>query len=176
MRRLVYVAIAVVLVLSPIAVAQAPPTAGPEHKRMSYFVGTWTFTGTAKDSPMGKGGPITLKETCELMEGGFALVCRSEGKGPMGPQRAVSIMSYDADKKAYSYTAAESNMPVFTATGQVKGPVWTWTVQSPMGGQTMTTRVTVTEKDAKSQDFVMESSMDGKTFTRLAEAKVTKNN
>ena len=175
MRRLTFVAIAFVLVLSSLAAVQAPmPTAGPEHKRLNYFAGSWTLTGTAMDSPMGKGGPMTMKETCELMEGGFAIVCRSQGKGPMGPQRAVSIMSYDAEKKAYSYTAAESNMPVFTASGQVNGPTWTWTAQSSMGGQTITTRVTVTEKDPKSYDFVMELSMDGKTFARLAEAKVTK--
>jgi hypothetical protein len=168
---MILVAISVVVLESSITVAQMPmPTAGPEHKRMQYFAGTWTFTGTVKDSPMGKGGPMTMKETCELMDGGFAVVCRSEGKGPMDPQKAVSIMSYDAEKKTYTYTAAESGMPVFTALGQVKGPTWTWTMQS----SGMTTRVTVTEKDAKSYDFAMEMSMDGKTFARIAEAKVTK--
>ena len=172
MRRIVFVAMATLGVVVPsMLAAQMPmPTAGPEHKRMNYFVGTWTFTGTAKDTPMGKGGPITLKETCELMDGGFAVVCRSDGKGPTGPQKAVSIMSYDAEKKAYSFTAAESNMPVFTASGQVTGPTWTWTTQA--SGMTM--RVTVTEKDPKAYDFVMEMSMDGKTFARIAEAKVTK--
>jgi hypothetical protein len=167
-----FVAMAVVAVVPTLVVAAqlAAPTAGPEHKRVHYFVGTWNFNGTVKDSPMGKGGPMTMKETCELMDGGFAVVCRGEGKGPMGPQKTVSIMSYDAEKKTYTFTAAESGMPVFTALGQVKGPTWTWTMQS----SGMTTRVTITEKDPRAYDFVMEMSMDGKTFARLAEAKVTK--
>ena len=173
MRRFVAVAIVSFVVVPTLASAQMP-TAGPEHKRMAYFVGTWNFTGTAKDSPMGPGGPVTNKETCELMDGGFAVVCRSEGKSPMGPTKAVSIMTYDAEKKAYTYTAAESNMPVITATGHVKGSTWTWTVESMMGTQRMTMRVTVTEASPTSYDFAMEVSMDGKSFARLMEAKATK--
>jgi hypothetical protein len=123
---------------------------------------------------MGPGGPITMKEVCELMDGGFAVVCRTDGKGPMGPQKAVSIMTYDAEKKAYAYTAAESNMPVFTAMGQVTGTTWTWTSQMPLGTQRLTVRVTMTEDGPKSYDFAMEMSMDGKTFARLAEGKFTK--
>jgi hypothetical protein len=173
MRRIVIVTIVSLVTLSALAFGQAP-TAGAEHKRMTYFVGTWNFTGTAKDSPMGAGGPITYKESCELMDGGFAVVCRSEGKGPMGPQKAVSIMTYDVAKKTYTYTASESNMPVFTATGQLKGSAWMWTTEMMMGTQRVTTRVTVTETSPKSYDFVMEMSMDGKTFARLAEGKATK--
>ena len=123
---------------------------------------------------MGKGGPVTFKETCELMEGGFSLVCRSDGKSPMGPTRAVAIMGYDADKKAYTYTAAESNSPVFIATGQVQGSTWTWTLESSMGTQKLTTRVTVKENGPKSYDFTMEMSMDGKTFQQIVAGKATK--
>jgi hypothetical protein len=159
-----------------VASAQAPkpPVAGPEHKRLAYFAGTWNFSGTAKDSPMGPGGPITFKEVCELMDGGFALVCRSDGKSPMGPVKSASIMSYDADKKTYTFTAAESNSPVFTALGQVDGPAWTWRTETNMGGSKMYTRVTVREGGPKAYDFRMELSMDGKTFAPLVEGKATR--
>jgi hypothetical protein len=173
MKRHVTCAIALTLFLHGGVSAQLP-TAGPEHKRLAYFAGTWNFNGTMKEGPMGPGGPISYKEVCELMDGGFALVCRTEGKGPMGPTRAVGIMSYDAEKKAYSYTAAESNMPVFTATGQVSGKTWTWTTSAMMGTQRVTTRVIVTEGDGKHYDFVMEMSMDGKSFARVVEGKSTK--
>ena len=103
MSRTTLAAALVVLVAVGGAVAQeGAPKPAPEHKRLAYFAGTWNFQGEAKASPMGPGGPITFKETCELMEGGFALVCRSEGKGPMGPTKSVSIMSYDVEKKAYT--------------------------------------------------------------------------
>ena len=162
-----------VLVQTP-ALAQAPQ-ATPEYKRLSYFVGSWSFSGTVKDTPMGPGGPITFTQTCEAMDGGFAVVCRSEGKGPMGPSKAVAIMSYDAQRKAYTYTAAESNMPAFTAIGQTNGTVWTWNTEMVMGAQKMFTRVTQTEGGPKSLDFAMELSLDGKTFARVVEGKMTKN-
>jgi hypothetical protein len=77
-----------------------PPKPAPEHKRIEYFKCTWNFVGDSKASPMGPAGAVTFKETCELYEGGFALVCRSEGKNPMGPAKSISIMSYDVEKKA----------------------------------------------------------------------------
>ena len=69
----------------------AMPKAGPEYQRMAYFVGTWNFTGEAKAGPMGPAGPITNRERCELMDGGFALICRAEGKGPAGPTKRASM-------------------------------------------------------------------------------------
>jgi hypothetical protein len=164
----------VALVIMHAAVYAQPPQPSAEHKRLAYFSGSWSFTGAAKESPMGPAGPITFKETCELMAGGFALVCRSEGESPMGPTKAVAIMSYDAEKKAYTYTAAESNVPVFTAAGQTKGATWTWNTDMMMGKQRMFTRVTVTERGPNAYDFAMEFSLDGKSFARVIEGKATK--
>lgn len=165
---------ACLLVAFVVATRAQGPVAGPEHKRMAYYVGNWTFTGEVIAGPMGPGGPATMKETCELMEGGFALVCRAEGKLPAGPTRSVSIMTYDPAKKAYTYTAAENNMPVFTATGHVKGPVWTWTVSTDMGGKTMTTRVTSKEASPTAYDFTMEAAFDKGAFAQFLSGKWTK--
>lgn len=174
MRLKTVVPIVLLSTMQAVVFAQgAQPT--PEHKRLEYFVGTWTLAGTAKDSPMGPGGPVTLKQTCELMDGGFAVVCRAEGKNPMGTSRSVAISTYDAEKKVYTYTAAESNMPVFTALGSTKGSTWTWNTEAAMGTQRVYTRVTQTEAGPKAYDFVMEMSLDGKTFARLVEGKFTKN-
>jgi hypothetical protein len=162
------------LALLPAAALAQAPQPSPEYKRLSYFAGTWSFDGAVKDTPLGPGGPITFKQTCELMEGGLALVCRSEGKNPMGPTKAVAIISYDAQQKAYTYTAAESNMPAFTAIGQVNGAVWTWNAEMTMGTQKIFTRVTQTEGGPKALDFAMELSLDGKTFARVIEGKLTK--
>ena len=176
MRKMIVATFVAALFALPIARAQTPqmPTAPPEAKRLAYFAGTWNFSGTAKDSPMGPGGPVTMKEVCELTGGGFALVCRSDGKTPMGATKATSIMTYDAERKTYTYTSAESNMPVFTATGRVEGPTWTWTNTSNMGGQKMTMRVTIKEAGPKAYDMNMEMSMDGKTFASLMSAKATR--
>ena len=174
MRKFIAVAAVVVAMTTVKVWGQAMPAAGPEHKRLAYFAGTWDFKGEAKTTPMGPGGPVTFREVCELMPGGFALSCSSEGKTPMGPSKAVSIMSYDAEKKSYTYHAAESNMPAFTALGQVKGGTWNWTTESNMGGQAMKTRVTVTEGGPKDYDFLMEMSMGAGTFAPVISGKMTR--
>jgi hypothetical protein len=173
MNKAIAAALVAVFGGSLIVSAQGPKPA-PEHKRLAYFAGTWNFSGTAKDSPMGPGGPITFKEVCELLEGGFALVCRSEGKGPMGPSKSHSIMSYDVEKKAYTYTAAESNNPVFTALGQITGGTWNWTSESKFEGKPFTMRVTIKEGGPTSYEMAMEMSVDGKTFMPLMQGKSTK--
>lgn len=170
----IVVVLAVSLLLTDVGMRAQMPTAAPEHKRLAYFAGTWNFEGTTKDSPMGPGGPISFKEVCELMEGGFALVCRSDGKSPAGPTKAVAIMSYDVDKKTYTYTAAESKMPVITATGQAPAQTWTWTTTTNMAGQAMTTRVTIKEGGPTTYDMTMEMSMDGKTFAPVMSGKATR--
>src|SRR3989304_8948858 len=101
MKRLLTLAI---LLVSPAGLAQEPqaPAPGPEHKAISAFAGKWSFEGKMEEGPMGPGGPVTFTETCEMFQGGFALVCRSEGKNPMGPTKSISIMTYDTEKKAYT--------------------------------------------------------------------------
>ena len=173
MRTTLAIAVTCLLCLSAATHAQAP-TPAPEHKRLAYFAGTWNFSGAAKESLMGPGGPVSFKEVCELLDGGFAVVCRSDGKGPTGPTKSVSIMSYDADKKAYTYTAAESNSPVVNAIGQTQGPTWNWRSEMGTGAQKMIVKVTVKEGGPKSYDFMMEMSMDGKKFMPLVEGKATR--
>lgn len=157
--------------------AQGPPMPkpGPEHEAMGVFAGTWSFTGEAKEGPMGPAGPIAFTESCDWFEGRFALVCRTEGTGPMGSTKSLSIMSYDVEKKAYTYYAVETGMPPFMAMGQREGKAWNWKTASTMGGQTMETRVTVTETSATSYTFEMKASMDGgATWTPIMEGKSTK--
>src|SRR5215510_1218484 len=82
------------LLLSPFAVAQdgAPkPTA--EHKRLGYFVGTWHTEGEMKPGPMGPGGKTTATDRCSWFEGGFAVVCQSDGTSVGAPMKGIGILS-----------------------------------------------------------------------------------
>ena len=172
-------ALTLILVLASTSVvtAQEPqmPTPGPEHKAISAFAGKWSFEGKMNDGPMGPGGPVTFTETCEMFEGGFALVCRSEGKDPTGPIKTFSIMSYDQEKKVYTYYAVQSGFPAFMATGKNVGKAWNWETVSKMGDQTMTTAVTVTLTSPTSQTFELKMSTDGgKTWMPGMSGKSTK--
>ena len=150
------------------------PKPGPEHEALGFFAGKWTFEGEAKESPMGPAGKISSTESCEWFEGGFALICRSEGQNPMGPAKALGIMSYDAERQAYTYYGLDSTMPPFTATGEREGKVWRYHTESKMGETTVRTRVTITETSPTSYSFEMETSTDGTTWTPVMEGKSTK--
>src|SRR5215470_8676306 len=53
--------IAVMSISAVLVLGQAPHALkpGPEHQKLSAFVGNWTFEGEAKASPMGPAGKVT---------------------------------------------------------------------------------------------------------------------
>ena len=105
--------------------AQAPtmPTPGPEHQRLGYFTGKWTSEGEMKESPFGPGGKFTSSDDCQWFEGKFAVVCRTEGKGPMGPMKGLGMMSYSGEEKVYTYYGLDSSGMTMTSVprGTVQG-------------------------------------------------------
>jgi hypothetical protein len=52
---------------------------------------------------------MTSKDTCEWHEGRFAVICRSEGTGPMGPTKGLGILSYSPEEKVYTYYGTDSS-------------------------------------------------------------------
>ena len=119
--------------------AQTPPptTPGPEHKKLEYFVGKWTTTGEMKASPFGPAGKITATDNCEWFQGGFAVVCTSQGTMPAGPSKSMAIMGYSTDHKMYTYYGVD-NTAMSMATvpmGTIQNNVWTFNDSGTMGGQ-----------------------------------------
>ena len=156
------------------ALAQEMPKPGPEHEKLGYFAGKWEFEGESKEGPMGPGGAIAFIETCELFEGGFALVCESEGTSPMGPTKTFSIMSYDTEKEAYTYHAVQNDMPAFSAIGKLEAKTWHWKTETKMGSETMYNRVTITETSPTSYTFKVEMSTDKNNWMTAVEGTSTK--
>lgn len=175
-RQLVGVTVMCCATVAMVAAAQQGmmPKPGPEYQALSFFEGTWRFEGEAKESPFGPAGKIRNTDTCEWFEGGFALVCRSEGMSPMGPSSALAISSYDPARKAYTYYGVETGAPPFMAIGQREGKVWRYRTESQMGDMTMTIRVTIAETSPTSYSFEMASSTDGTNWTRVVEGTATK--
>ena len=185
-------AVAALFVLTAAVVAQAPPrqtrgrpkTAaaqapqarkpGAEQKRIGYFAGQWTFQGEAKPSPMGPGGKITMTETCEWFAGGFQLVCRSKGTGPMGPGTSQSVMAYDTGRKSYSVSRHQQHGDTIFVRGNVDGKVWTYVDDITVEGKPMKIRATVTEETPTSYSFKLEASFDNGPMVVMEEGKATK--
>jgi len=75
------------------------PKPGAEHKKLDYFLGTWTTDGDMKPGPMGPGGKFTGTSHVEWMDGGFFIVIHSNMKMPMGAGTGLAVMGYNADQK-----------------------------------------------------------------------------
>jgi hypothetical protein len=146
------------VVATAFVVAQGPgeaPKPGPEHEKLGFFVGKWKFEGELQPNPFMPGGKFTGSETCEWFEGGFAVVCHSEGSGPMGSTKGLAIMGYSAEEQVYTYYGVENGPMVMASVprGSVQGDTWTYTDEAKMGG-----------KLVKSRFIIQQTSPTGYTF------------
>jgi hypothetical protein len=158
------------------AQAGAAPKPGPEHKRLGFFVGKWTSEGEMKPGPMGPGGKFTGSDTCEWFDGGFSVVCRSEGRMPSGQSKSLGILGYNTEEKVYTYYGVDNTAMTMASVpkGTVQGKTWTYTDEGTMGGQKYKSRVTIEELSPTSQSFRMEmQGPDGK-WVPVMESKSTK--
>ncbi len=180
-RRFAFLAACVAISLAALqlpALGQTPqpPKPGPEHERLGYFVGEWTIEGEVKPGPMGPGGKITSSETCEWYEGRFSVICRSEGKTPMGPSKNMGILGYSPEEKVYTYYGVDNSGMTMASVprGTVQGDTWTYLDESMMGGKKVKSRVSLKELSPTAYTFTMEfQGADGK-WAPVMEAKNTK--
>lgn len=164
---------------SGMALAQAPaeaPKPTPEHKKLGYYVGKWTAEGEMKPNPFAPGGKFTSADSCEWFEGGFAVVCRSEGKGPMGPTKGLGIMSYSAEEKAYTYYGVDNSPMVMASVprGTVQGDTWVYDDEAKMGGKSVKSRFTMKVGSPTSYTFKWEMLGEDGSWKPITEGKATK--
>lgn len=153
--------------------AQAPaglPKPGPELKRLNYNVGTWKAEGEFKPFPGMPGGKFTGTEKCEWYSGGFFVMCRSDGTGPMGPQKSVSFIGYDTNDKVYTFHEYTNMGDAIEAKGKVDGDTWHWTSESKMGEIKMSVRVTIKEVSKNESTFKLEIAQNGGEFAVAQES------
>ena len=178
MKKLLGVGVLGILVLGAVASGQqqppTPPKPGPEHKALGYFIGKWTGEAKIHPGPLGPGGTMKSSDSCESFGGGFHVVCRGSGAGPMGKMTSLGVMSYNASSKAYQYYGVDSMGTAEMATGQKKGDTWTYTSTSSIAGQTFQSRYTIVETSPTTHTFKWESSPDGNKWMVLMEGKATK--
>ena len=156
--------------------APAAPKPTPEHEKLGYFVGKWTMEGEMKESPMGPGGKLTSKDNCQWFEGKFAVVCNSTGTSPMGPTKALGILSYSADEKAYTYYGVDNSgmTQVTVPRGTHEGDTWTYNDESKMGGKAVKQRYTIKEVSANEYTFKFEMQGDDGKWIEVVSGKETK--
>lgn len=167
-RRFVICCLGLVVAISGLALAQEAPKPGPEHKRLGFWVGNWTNEGVVKENPVMPAGPMKSTERCDWFEGKFAVLCHTEGSGPMGPTKGIGIMSYSNEAKAYTWYGVDSSGMAMTTIplGKVEGKTWVYNDESKMGDQTIKSRYTVEETSDSSYTFKWEMlGPDGQWMT-----------
>ncbi|MGA7908013.1 MAG: DUF1579 family protein [Candidatus Sulfotelmatobacter sp.] len=164
------------MVFAAVALAQeSMPKPGPEHKKLDVFVGAWTVEGNVKPNPMGPGGKMSEKETCEWMDGSFFVVCHVDFRSAnSGNGSGLSVMGYSTGDKAYTYREFNSWGEFEDSRGAVDGDTWTWTADEKMGDTVMKGRFTMKFTSPASYSFMYETSPDGAKWTALVDGTATK--
>jgi hypothetical protein len=138
-----WIAVALAVALAPVALAaDKAPVPGPETQKLGFFVGKWKTSGEVKETPFMPAGKYSGQETCEWFPGRWSVVCRSKGKGPMGPAEGLGIMTWSGDEKAYLYFGIDNSpmVPTSLPRGTLSGDTWTYEDESRMGGQLVKSR------------------------------------
>jgi Protein of unknown function (DUF1579) len=166
MKRLAAIALGLITVVTAMGVAaqMGPPTPGPELQKLDYFSGSWTTEATIAPGPWGGGGKFTATGTEEWLKGDFFLIGHDDFTMPAelgGGGSGVSIMGYDADKKAYTEDRYDSNGRHTKSTGSVNGDTWIWTSENNYNGMTIQGRLSMKVVSPTSYTTKYEVSADG---------------
>ena len=170
--------VGVFVMYAGVLIGQKPPETpkpGPEHQKLSSFVGNWTFEGEMKPGPMGPGGKMTGTDRIQWGPGNFFVERRFEGKGPMGEMRGLEILAYDSVKKVHTFNFFDSMGSTGSGTLTLSGDTWTATGIGSMGGQTFHDRCTLAlGAGGTTLTIKCEMSADGKKWAPSFEGKATK--
>ncbi len=102
MQRISILLLVLAVCFAAASQAQAPaPKPNPELKKLSVFVGHWTYEGEYKPGPLGPGGKCTGEYTGQMILGGFFFQARWTEKGPAGETRGLDIEAYDPVDKNF---------------------------------------------------------------------------
>lgn len=160
--------------LAKAAQGQGMPAPGPEHQKLSYFVGNWASDGELKPGPFGPGGKFTITETCDWLDGKFAVLCKSTVDISGVHLTGVSIMSYDTGAQNYVYFDSNSAGQNAYSTGKVDGDTWTWTGESKMNSMAMKSRFTLKQLGPDSATYKFEMASGSDPFALVMEGKQTR--
>ena len=177
MSRSYLSATAFVLTAVVLAFAATPtaPKPGPEHKKMEAFVGKWTYTGEAKQSPFGPAGKVSGTDVYAMIADGFFLQHHWEEKNPLGNIKGTEIWGYDPIKKAYTYNYFTSAGEMGSGTIVIEGNKWSFIGSGiTYEGKTAYGKFVMTLAAPTTIKVRAEASSDGKTYALGFEGTWTK--
>jgi len=156
--------------------AGQPARPSPEHEKMGYFVGTWKVTGEMMENPVMPAGSFETTDNCRWFDGGFAVVCETEGQGPAGKMTGLGIMAYSPEEKVYTYYGLGNDGMAMTSLpkGTVEGNTWTYLDESEMGGMTVKSRWVMEQLSPTSYTFRWEMQGADGSWQTIMKGKSSK--
>lgn len=169
MKRLVFLALAIMLAAPAFTLAQAapvqPPKPGPEHQALAGLVGNWTSEGECSATPMTPAEKWSAKLKSEWFPGKFAVVRHLESKGTVtGESVGLEVLTYDSQAKAYTWYGVDSFGWNGMAKGSIAKDVLTVTWPATVKGKAYKVRGIVKGLGSDKLLWTMEYSADGRTW------------
>lgn len=152
------------------AKAQAPSPAMQieEMKKAGFLVGEWRGEGWIL---LGQNQRETFKqsEVVQSKLSGLTMVIEGLGKSNDGKERivhnALAVISYDAEKKSYRFSAYQANGQAIDAEAKVSNNTLEWGFKTQRG----TTRFIITLTEKGEWHEVGDITMDGKNWFKFFE-------
>ena len=104
-----------------------PSRAGPEHKRLDAFVGTWHTEGEIRASSSGPAARVHATDVYEWLPGGFFLIHRWDAHMPDGDTQGIEIIGYDGASSTYPMHSFDSQGNAGVMQASVEGDTWRFT-------------------------------------------------
>src|SRR5262245_8043743 len=156
------------------AAAAEQPKPGPEVQKLGYYLGNWRGEGETKGGPFGSPGKLSSTTTCEWFTGGFQLVCRGEETGPTGTRKFLNVRAYDETAKAYTeYGISSFGEAEYNTGGSIVGNKRTFVMNIEADGKPVKLRYTEVQVSPTLFTYQAEASVDGGSWTVMAEGRVT---
>jgi len=163
---LAVVAVCVLAFCGPALAQDPPPKPGPEHERMSAWLGKWTCE--TKDEG---GGTMT----CDWFDGGFFLECPFDWKTVSGAElKVATIMGYSKVDNSYTWYRYWSNGWSDYSKGWVRDAAWTWVFENERVTKGLRRRQVTCNFSEDGWTYKWERSVEGEPWTVTQEGKCTK--
>lgn len=174
LRRAILSALAAAALYSAgvVAASAAPHLSSPELRPLNIEVGHWTYGGKMLATPVTKAGDWTWNVDCGWDKNDEFVVCSFDMNWPEGPDRSVSLTTYNKLDRAYWYYEvmddAHGDKPVISHM-TIAGNTWTKTTPNinANGHVVSHFRIVYTYTSPTTVDVTFKSSKDGIHWSTL---------